>query len=230
MSAVSHTRLRETIRERIISGEWTPGALIPTEEDIAEEYKCSRTTVNRALQALAEAGLIERKRGAGTRVTLGLVKRAQFDIAIVRREIEATGAAYSHRVVLNETRPAPGYVTNRLHLRPKRKAVHLQTVHLTDRRPYAFEDRWVNLDAAPGIADAPLDNISANEWLVREVPYSSGEISFTAEIADGRIAEYLETSPGAAVMCMERTTWLGDKFVTTMKLFYKQGYALRTTL
>lgn len=230
MTVVGHSRLREAIRERIVGGEWTPGALIPTEEDIAEEYQCSRTTVNRALQGLAEAGLIERKRGAGTRVALGQVKRAQFDIAIVRREVEATGAAYNHRIVLNETRPAPGYVANRLHLPPKRKALHLQTVHLADRRPYAFEDRWVNLDAAPGIIDAPLDDISANEWLVREVPYSSGEIAFSAETSEGRIAEYMETPAGAAVMCMERTTWLGDKFVTTMKLFYKRGYALRVTL
>ncbi len=230
MNAVSHVSLREAIRERIVGGEWLPGSLIPTEEEIADEYDCSRTTVNRALQALADAGLLERRRGAGTRVAVQLVKRAQFDIAILRREIEATGAAYGHRVLLNEIRQAPEYVKNRLHLSPRKKAAHLQTIHLAERRPYAFEDRWVNLDAAPDFLNAPLDEISANEWLVRNVPYTSGEIVFSAVAADDRVAEIMETPIGASLMVLERTTWLGEAFVTTMKLYFKQGYELRTTL
>ena len=62
MNERNHISIREAIRGRITDGEWAPGAMMPGETDLAEEYGCSRTTVNRALQKLAEDGLIERKR------------------------------------------------------------------------------------------------------------------------------------------------------------------------
>ena len=68
MNAQTHRGIREAIRARIVAGEWKLGELIPGEVDFAEQYGCSRTTVNRALQALAEEGIVERKRKGGTRV------------------------------------------------------------------------------------------------------------------------------------------------------------------
>ena len=230
MRAMGHNDLREDIKLRITSGEWETGALIPAEEELASEYQCSRTTVNRAIQALADAGMVERRRGAGTRVKTTPVRRAQFNISLVRHEVEAAGATYRHRLILNKAAAAPEYVKNRLHLKARDKALHLQTLHLANGRPHAFEDRWVNLSAAPGIAKAPLDEISANEWLLREVPFSDGEISFTAVSASAKIAKLMEAPDAAALMRLERTTWWEEKFVTTMKLYYKKGYELRTRL
>lgn len=230
MSGMSHAVLRESFKNRIVGGEWKPGALIPAEEILASDYGCSRTTVNRALQALAETGLIERRRGAGTRVKLLPVRQAQFTISVVRDDIEAAGAVYGHRILLNKKAPAPAYVRKRLHLSEKAKALHILTVHLADGRPHAYEDRWVNIAAAPAILTAPLAEISANEWLVREIPYTSGDIAFTAVQVTQDVAEMMETPAGAALLCVDRTTWLGKKYVTTMKLYYRPGYALQTTL
>lgn len=227
---LGHNVLRERFKTRIVAGEWAPGALIPAEEDIATEYKCSRTTVNRALQALAEAGMLERKRGAGTRVKTALVKRAHFDISVVRHEVETAGGVYKHQLLLRKITQAPAYVKKRLNLGARQKALHLQTIHFADEQPHAYEDRWVNIDAAPRIIDAPFDEISANEWLVKNIPYTNGEIIFTAAQASKHITEIMATPIDAALMCVDRTTWLGETFVTTMKLFYKPGYALRTRI
>src|SRR5690606_38596219 len=60
--------LRETIGARIRAREWPPGALIPAEAQLAADYGVARATVNRALQSLAEDGVIERRKRAGTRV------------------------------------------------------------------------------------------------------------------------------------------------------------------
>ena len=230
MNERNHHSIREAIRERIASGEWPPGSLMPGEVGLAEEYQCSRTTVNRALQTLAEDGLIERKRRAGTRVKDLPTKRAQFDIPIIRQEVEATGRAYRAHVILREITAAPDFVAARLHLKTGAKVLRLQTVHLAAGHPHAFEDRWVNLEAAPGILDAPLDQISANEWLLRQVPYSSGDVTFSASPAGAMEAAALEAREGDALFTIDRTTWNEGRYITTMKLYYRPGHKLQTRL
>lgn len=56
------------LQSRIDSGEFGPGALLPGELDLSRDYGVSRITAKRALNELAEAGLVKRERGRGTRV------------------------------------------------------------------------------------------------------------------------------------------------------------------
>jgi GntR family histidine utilization transcriptional repressor len=97
-----------------------------------------------------------------------------------------------------------------------------------------FEDRWVNLIAAPGILDAGLDKISANEWLVQNVPISSGEIAFGAEAATKDDAAALGVPIDAALFVVNRQTWMavdGQKIaVTLVRLAYVPGYQMSTMI
>ena len=185
-STNSHHLIQERLLERIHSGEWKPGSLIPTEAALAEEFRCARTTVNRALRQLATDGLVVRKRRSGTRVALTPVRRATLEIPIIRHEVEKRGGAYSHHLLTCARKAPPLWVRVRFGINSDRSMLHLQTLHLSDRHPYMFEDRWVDLEAVPDITQAPLREISPNEWLVREVPYSRGEISFSVCMADPR--------------------------------------------
>ena len=99
MNAQTHRGIREAIRARIVAGEWKLGELIPGEVDFAEQYGCSRTTVNRALQALAEEGIVERKRKGGTRVRPLPLPQAQVRIPLVREQVEDMGRTYSCEIV-----------------------------------------------------------------------------------------------------------------------------------
>lgn len=56
------------LQNRISSGEFSPGAVVPGEFDLSRDYGVSRITAKRALDELAEAGLVKRERGRGTRV------------------------------------------------------------------------------------------------------------------------------------------------------------------
>jgi GntR family histidine utilization transcriptional repressor len=110
------------------------------------------------------------------------------------------------------------------------KALQLDTVHLADGRPFAYEARWVNLKVVPQMRSAPFDDVSANEWLVQTVPFSSGDVSFSAVAAGKDVASALECKEGDALFVIDRTTSLAGEFVTTMKLFYREGYQLYSRL
>ena len=66
-SSSLHQRILAEIEEKILSGEWPPGYRIPFEHELKEHYHCSRMTVNKVLTQLAGAGLIQRRRKAGSR-------------------------------------------------------------------------------------------------------------------------------------------------------------------
>ncbi|MFT6556243.1 GntR family transcriptional regulator [Sneathiella sp.] len=225
----SHQSVQAALLKRIHSGEWTPGTYIPGEVDLAAEYGCSRTTVNRALRQLAENGIVERKRKRGTRVTPMPVARATLEIPVIRQEVMDRGGQYQHSLLLNKLGKAPASVYARLQL-PEKKLLHLQSLHLCDSKPYMFEDRWVNTAATPNIEKAPFDKISPNEWLIQEIPYSDGDISFSACAATPQIAEHLETSVGAPLFLIERTTRMNETAITTLKMYYGEGFRMSSTL
>lgn len=61
-------QIQLVIRERIDQGYYGREGMLPSEMDLSREFKVSRITVARAINDLAALGLVERKRGAGTRI------------------------------------------------------------------------------------------------------------------------------------------------------------------
>lgn len=226
MTATTHHAIRERIRARIKAGEYPLGTRIPGEAEFAEAFGCSRTTVNRALRALADEGIVERRRKGGTRVRPLPVPQAQLTIPLVREQVEATGQRYTHRVLARGIDPAADEARTRMRLGAKAPLMHLETLHLADEHPFAFERRWVNLQAVPAFASADLSSLSANEWLVREVPFSSGEVSLSAAGANERVAEGLAVTEDTPLFTLTRTTWLDSAPITTMTLSYAPPYSL----
>jgi GntR family histidine utilization transcriptional repressor len=214
------------INERI----WPPGDLIPGEVELAEEFGCARATVNRALRELADEGLLERRRKAGTRVVRDPVRKARLDIAIIRLEVEGRGMAYRFDLLECSRARPPAGIAAAIGLTGRPDLAHLRTLHLADGRPFAYEDRWLDPRVVPEVDGADLHAVSINEWLVRNVPYSYGDIALSAANADAHEAEHLGVAVGAALFVVERTTWKGDAAVTAVRLAYAPGYRLKTVV
>jgi GntR family histidine utilization transcriptional repressor len=229
-AANSWQEIHDEVLRRIRTREWRPGALIPSELELAEEFRCARATVGRALTALAEDGVLDRRRRAGTRVAETPVRRATLSIPIIRKEIEAVGARYRH-VLLEKTQTAASdAAAARLDLPPGTGLLRLRTLHLADDRPHAAEDRWVNPAAVPDILKADLDAISPNEWLVQNAWYSDGTLTFGAEAATPEDAELLQIPPSSPVIVLDRVTRAGDDPVTSVRLVHPTGYRLSLSL
>jgi GntR family histidine utilization transcriptional repressor len=220
--------LRAEIGARIRNREWPPGTLIPAEVQLAADYGVARATVNRALQSLAEDGLIERKKRAGTRVAELPARRARLEIAVIRKEVEATGVPYAHRVTRDAAEPLPADLATRMHLKPGLRLRHLLTLHIADGAPHAYEDRWLNMATLAGAGD--FNGLSVNEWLVAHVPFQGGELAFLAAPAGPAEAAALQVPEGAALLVTERMTFGPDGAITHVRLWHKPGHRVETTL
>ena len=225
--SVTWQMVHDEALRRIQARQWPPAAQIPNEADLATEMGCSRATVNRALQALAEAGWLERRRKAGTRVAASPKRKAHLAIPLIRQEIEQRGQEFGHALVARDCDDMPPALRAALELAPQAKVQHVQTLYLADARPFAFEERWVHLDAAPGFADADLDKISPNEWLVQNAPFSHGTLEYSANPATDIHARFLDCDKGEPLMGLERRTYGPKSPVTLVRLTYAPGHRIR---
>jgi len=222
--------VRDEVRRRIASGKWGPGQLIPGESALAREFGCARATVNRALRELAADGLLCRKRRVGTRVAASPERRAILRIPLIREEIAALGLGYSYRLITRERRVPPEAIRAGLELPAGVAALSVQALHLGDGTPCVLEDRWVDLRTVPAIAEADLAQVSANEWLVRNVPLAEGRIAILALAADAGVAARLGCAPGSALIAIERQTQIEAGPVTVARLTYRPGHRIESTI
>ncbi|MBZ8117394.1 GntR family transcriptional regulator [Roseovarius sp. LXJ103] len=226
--SVTYRDVKADILAKITQGELPPGSAMPNEVDLAVDYGCARATVNRAMRELADDGIIERRRKAGTRVRMAPVRQARFGIPLVRQEIETLGATYRYALVARAALAAPDWLRARLALEPKARALHLTCMHYADGMPYQHEDRWINLAVNPDAEYNDFAETGPNEWLVAAVPFSNAEISFQAVTADAALAEYLGCGTGEALFQVERMTWWEGRAVTFVRLTHRRGHRMTT--
>ena len=59
-------QLYRILLDKITSGAWRPGDLIPSEKELGQQYQSSRITIRQTLQQLAADGYLSREQGRGT--------------------------------------------------------------------------------------------------------------------------------------------------------------------
>ena len=64
-----YLQIRETIYNKIISGEYKAGEKLPSEDKLAEQFGVSRMTINKALMELVNKEYLTRVQGSGTFVS-----------------------------------------------------------------------------------------------------------------------------------------------------------------
>ncbi len=221
--------VQDEVLRRIHIRAWPPGSAIPNEADLATEFGCARATVNRALRALAEAGILDRRRRAGTRVALHPVRKATLSIPLISAEVAARGQRHGYRLLARSEVCPPAPVRAQLGT-GTRPLLHLLALHTADAAPYVVEDRWVNIAVVPEMRDIDLSVQTANEWLVANAPFTHGDIAFSAHAASAAEAQHLGIPIGAALFVVDRTTWNGAAPITAVRLAYAPGYRMQTAI
>lgn len=54
--------VKKDLLDKITSGEYSEGTVIPTEHELSDLYNVSRPTIRKAVQILVDAGYLEKKR------------------------------------------------------------------------------------------------------------------------------------------------------------------------
>ena len=218
-------RIRGEIESRIRSGEWGPGTRVPTEYELMEAYRCARATANKALSRLASEGLIERKRRAGSFVARPAIRTPVVGVPDIAALIADRGEAYRWELLtVNLHRRAPAGF-------PVRGSgsgwLVLTGVHHAGRSPFGWEERWLDLAASPGAAEADFSATAPGSWLLAHIPWTDARHRIAAVGASAEAAGRLKLKEGAPCLQVERWTWRGKAPVTfARQIFPGEHYQL----
>ena len=145
-----YAALAAALRARVVAGEWPPGSALPAEQTLAAEHGVALGTLRRALELMAEQGLIERIHGRGTFVRAGLAGATMMRFF---RFGEGTGEVPSSRIVSRQQLVAPAEVARRLGLARGDLALRLQRVRSFAGQPGVYEEIWLPLAIFAELAD-----------------------------------------------------------------------------
>ena len=209
-----------------MSGEWQPGERIPYEHQLMASYGCSRMTVNRALRALIDAGLLESRRRAGTIVSRPRIQRAALEIPDIRDEVAGQGEEYRLDLDRRDIRAATAEDRRLLQI-DDGEVLALECRHHAGGRAFALERRLINLAAVPDAAGVDFAVEPPGSWLLAHVPWTEAEHRITAVNAGAKELVALGIAAGAACMALERWTWRGEERITYARQVYPgDRYAL----
>ena len=224
-----YRKVAEDIKAAIAAGAYPPGALLPSEAELAERYSVSRGTVRQAFAALRADGVIASRRGA-RRVVIGGPRVQSFgELLSFSRWARAIGEVPTGCVVSLERRPATDSEAARLSLPEGGFVYFLVRVRLLSGRPVMLERAAYPEKVGVLVAGFDLAADSIAERLEElGVVFTDAEHVIDAVAATAEDARWLEVRPGVPLLRERRFTtdrsgmpveWSDDRYLGTETAF-----------
>lgn len=209
-----HQHLIEELRSLIREGDFAPGAQFLTERDIAERFKSSRPTANKALSSLVSQGLLEVRRGAGTFVRESVL---DYDLErLVSFTDKALAAGKKPGTTLIDYRKlpaaeAPPVIAQRLKVHADAPLIYMERIRLADGKPVIYEQRHVVAALCPKLSRSDAKRSLYGFWTQKcGLTISGAEEVIHAVNASKAQAAHLKISIGTACFEIVATGFAND--------------------
>jgi len=200
------------LRGEIASGERPVGSRLPTEQDLSASLGVSRITARRALDELAQAGLVERKQRVGTIVTFRPpAKPIEGDIDQAMEALLAFGRDTKVKLIDLATIPAAPPIDAVLGVSPGEPLVRAVRVRWQDDLPLGHYVTHVPAALGVELTAAALRRTPMLALIKQAgIRIGAAEQTITATLADAALAQALEVDIGSALLRVSRTSYDRD--------------------
>ena len=204
MNQPLYKQVTDYVIERIKTGAYPPGGMLPNEFELADSTGVSQGTARKALADLESRGIIERRQGKGSFVTLRTPENSLFHFFRLRKEDGSQVVPEKiHEAV--KTRASTASEKNNLYGAPS-KVVEISRVRGFEGHPLCHETCVFSAERFPGLADrTPLPNTL---YVLLQQAYGciimSASERLSAAALDAAVAGKMNLEPGTPVLVSER--------------------------
>lgn len=200
----------EDLLEELVAGA-TPGAMLPSERAVAEQFGLARMTVRNAIGALVAKGLLYRVQGQGTFVAEPRITQPAV-LTSFSEDMRARGMEPSSLLLAQELLPAHEDLARALRIPSGQTIVRIERIRLGDDQPVAIERAHLPAKRFPGLEEVSLETTSLYQLLHERY-------GCTIAMSDQRIASVqltateahlLATEAGQPALRIERRTYDAD--------------------
>ncbi len=209
-------RIENDLKNKIFSGQYKTGDMLPSERELIEIYKVSRLTAREAVSRLANQGLVEKIQGKGTYVSTPQRESRMGSLfsggeEILMRYYEITTKVLDLRIMVPDA-----IVSKNLNLQgEKEEVVYLERLRYANNNPVALIKSYLPHTSVPNLEKVDFTNKSLYKTLeesYRMQLYDANEI-IEAVKANERSAGLLEIKRGTALLFNHRTVRLLDRSI-----------------
>jgi len=219
-------QLIEILKDLILKGNYKAGDPFLTENEIAERYGISRTTVREATSRLVYEGLLRRQRGKGTFVVKPRIHEESGVLLSYTEEIVNRGLKPSSRLIEITCEIPPLKISNILQLNKNEKIVKLARVRLADEQPMAIQVSYLPYSLCPEIYQHSYD------WKTQSLTVALENLGFIisratqrvyCKVANQKEALLLDIQEGDPLLVIERICFLEDETPVEYAIIYNRA-------
>ncbi len=196
-----------SLRDQIAGGNLRDGEALPGEQKLAETFGVSRVTVRRALDALAQGGMITRRAGSGTtvKVRADSSQRAAMDFNTLMPQLVEMGQQTTARLLSFSYASAPDFIAAAMGLDDQAKVQVATRVRLAGDVPFSHLTTYVPAQIAQNYSENDLATTPLFKLLERSgVQIEQAHQSVSATLAGPDVADALEVEVGSALLSLRR--------------------------
>lgn len=151
----AYVQLTNILRRQVAGGVFRPGDQLPSEAMLCRRYHISPMTVRRAINLLAEEGVVSTVQGRGTFVKPLELSRAAFDLQELQHLFNDTAMTVKlldARIVSADERTA-----RKLGLAVGRKAIYIRRLLTLHQEPALYHREYLIYDPTRPIVEAEME-------------------------------------------------------------------------
>ena len=197
----AYAQLASILRESMSEGLLRPGDQLPSEAQLVERYGISPMTVRRAINFLADQGVIVAEQGRGTFVKPVAMSAATFQLGQLQNLFgEATVQMLEASIVAADER-----VARKLCIQAGKRTIFIRRLLWTDNEPAFYHREYLIYDPTRPIVEAELE-VTALQHLFSgssESLLKHGKINIEASLLNDEEACLLKAPQPMAAFCFE---------------------------
>jgi GntR family transcriptional regulator len=198
---VRYRAIADELRQRVESGEYGAGRLLPSESELSAAHRVSRVTVRKALELLREEGLIDARQGFGWFVAVDPVRQALGRLGTIEEQLAELGLESERRVVSFGFVAAPPRARQVL---GTASVLEVTRLNLADGEPFARVTVWCDEQLGAPLSRAEVERAPFYEVVEAKIGRATQTIGAAA--AGQTDAELLAMPVGSPVLRCERIT------------------------
>lgn len=202
----AYAQLVNILQTLMATGAFKPGAQLPSEAQLCEQFGVSPMTVRRAINILLDRGLVTTAQGRGTFVKGVDIGEAVFHLAGLKEQIEMPDRA---QVRLLEARmvAATERVARKLEISPGEWTIYIRRLLLQDQTPVSYHRGYLIYDPQRPIVEGELE-VTSLDGLIRgngETDLQSGCLTIEAVTLSEEEAGVLGIAQGNPAFLIDHT-------------------------
>jgi GntR family transcriptional regulator len=201
------------IEEKIRSRQWTPGQLLPSEQEFCDRLGISRTVVRQAVAKLESKCLIVKQNGKRSSVAYPKYEGGLMQsLCGFHEDTVASGQRPAARVLGLDVAPADLEVAEALGLREGDPVIVLNRLRYLEGEPEGVEVTYLPEELCPGLVFEDFATHSLYELLERKygLEMVSGTRTIEAVRAEHAYAVLLGVKTGSPMLLLKGIGYLAD--------------------